>query len=36
MLTLAAAGLVAMVIVLALRHDSKLEQAPDARAIPAE
>ena len=33
---LAAAGLVGMGIVLALRHDSKLEEAPSGRIIPAE
>ncbi len=34
--TLAAAGLIGMVIVLALRHDPRLEQAPSNEAIPAE
>ncbi|WP_158746760.1 MFS transporter [Acidisphaera sp. L21] len=34
--TLAAAGFVAMVIVMALRHDSSLEQAPSGRIMPAE
>ena len=34
--TLAVAGFAAMFIVLALRHDSKLEEAPGGRAIPAE
>jgi ACS family tartrate transporter-like MFS transporter len=34
---LAACGLVSMGIVLALRHDSKLEEAPNVRsALPAE
>ena len=33
---LAVCGLISMGIVLALRHDSKLEQAPSARALPAE
>ena len=34
--TLSAAGLVSMVIVLVLRHDSKLEEAPGGRTVPAE
>ncbi len=34
LLVLAAAGLIGMVIVLALRHDSRLEQAP-AKPTPA-
>jgi nitrate/nitrite transporter NarK len=34
--TLAICGFIAMGIVLALRHDSKLEEAPDMRAMPAE
>ena len=33
---LAACGFIAMGIVLALRHDSQLEEAPSVRALPAE
>ena len=34
--TLAIAGFIAMFIVLALRHDARLEEAPGGQAIPAE
>jgi nitrate/nitrite transporter NarK len=36
LLTLAGAGVVGLVLVLMLRHDPRLERAPQSRVLPAE